>query len=82
MMALYRQPKLPPISVRKDSISDCSNKKCKEVIADLRAKVYDLNLMFKELSLTREKVIKYDLLCVCRNGSKVNSVGRKTLWEN
>ena len=26
--------------------------------------MYDLNLMFKELSLTREKVIKYDLLCV------------------
>ena len=26
--------------------------------------MYDLNLMFVELSLTREKVIKYDLLCV------------------
>ena len=60
---LSGQPKLHPVNVREKKCF-CSNKKCNEVIADLRAKVYDLNLMFKELSLTTEKVIKYDLLCV------------------
>ena len=50
-------------SQRKDSSTDCPNRKCKEMIAHLQAKVSELSFALEDLNLTKEKVEKYDDLC-------------------